>query len=221
MERAVSSLTNNSSEYKKYELIEGTGKQYAYSGSRGQRLTPQKLWRVFREETEVLNPSILLVKLLTCLLPYYVGSRLRVVLLRMIGFSIGRGTVMWDLPIFGGKGNYQSLLKVGEFCRFNVGCIIDLNAPVTIGDQVGFGQQVLILTTTHEIGGPKRRSSHPVPKPVTIEEGCWMGARSTILPGVTIGAGSIVAAGAVVTKNVPPNSLVAGVPARVVRQLDQ
>ena len=54
---------------------------------------------------------------------------------------------------------------------------------------------------------------------MTIGDGCWLGARAVVLPGVRIGAGSIVAAGALVTRDVPPNSLVAGVPAKLVRDL--
>lgn len=179
-----------------------------------------RLWRVFREETMMLRPRLLLVQLITALLPPYVGNRVRVVLLRLIGFSVGGGTVMWDLPRFSGSGNFQRLLFIGDECRLNIGCHIDLNASVTIGDRVGFGHQVMLLTTTHEIGGPRRRSSHPLPRPITIGEGCWLGARCMVMPGVTIGAGSVVAAGAVVTKDVPPNTLVAGVPARAIRHFD-
>ena len=96
-----------------------------------------------------------------------------------------------------------------------VGCFLNLGADITIGNFVGFGQQVMILTETHDIGTPEYRSGQLRPKPVTIGSGCWIGARATILPGVTIGDGAIVAAGAVVTKNVPPHTIVGGIPAKV------
>lgn len=179
-----------------------------------------KLWQVFCWEIEELRPRLLLSRLLLGLLPAYVGNRLRVQVLRMVGFNIGHGTVMWALPILTGNGPIQKRLVVGSLCRFNIGCVLDLSAEITIGDLVGFGHQVMVLTTSHAIGGPERRSAQPIPRSVTIGDGCWLGARCTILPGVTVGSGSIVAAGAVVTKDVPPNTLVAGSPARVVRQLD-
>ena len=78
---------------------------------------------------------------------------------------------------------------------------------------------VIIITDDHEIGPPWHRCGDRVARPVVIEDGVWIGARVTLLPGVTIGRGSVVAAGAVVNKDVPPNTLVGGVPARILRTL--
>ena len=183
-------------------------------------LTARKLWSVFRDETRLLRPRVLLARLLLAPLPPNVGSRVRVALLRRLGFSLGHGTVMWGLPLFGGEADLHRMLEVGACCRFNVGCVLDLSAPITIGDHVGLGYQVMLLTTTHDLGGGDRRSTQPVFAPITVGDGCWLGSRSTVLPGVTIGRGSVVAAGAMVTKDVPPDTLVAGVPARVIRQLE-
>ena len=66
------------------------------------------------------------------------------------------------------------------------------------------------------MGSAQRRAGELTTLPVTIDDGAWIGARSTILPGITIGAGAIISAGAVVNKDVPPNTVVAGSPARVV-----
>ncbi|MCA9970946.1 MAG: acyltransferase [Anaerolineales bacterium] len=126
---------------------------------------------------------------------------------------------MWSLPTITGQGDVAARLRVGPICRFNVGCFLNLGSSITIGRHVGFGQQVMLLTETHAIGPADYRSGQLTPKPVVIGDGCWIGARATILPGVTIGPGSVVAAGAVVTKDVPPNTLVGGVPARVLRPL--
>ena len=70
------------------------------------------------------------------------------------------------------------------------------------------------------MGDPECRAGAHLARPIRIESGAWIGARSTILPGVTVGHGAVVAAGAVVTRDVEPNTLVAGVPARVLRSLE-
>ncbi len=127
---------------------------------------------------------------------------------------------MWGMPtITGGKDIYANL-TVGQGCWFNKGCFLDLNARITVGNAVAIGHDVLLLTSSHHIGGPERRAGPAFAEPITIQDGVWIGARAVILPGVTIGRGAIVAAGAVVIKGVAPNTLVAGVPAQERRQLD-
>jgi acetyltransferase-like isoleucine patch superfamily enzyme len=152
-------------------------------------------------------------------LPPHVGNRLRVYLLRLIGFQIGRGTVMWGAPTITGKGNLCSRLYVGNDCWFNVGCFLNLGATISIGDRVALGHQVMILTDTHAIGDQARRAGRLEARPVYIGDGAWLGARSVVLPGVTIGEGAVVAAGAVVNKTVAPHLLVGGTPARPLREL--
>jgi acetyltransferase-like isoleucine patch superfamily enzyme len=75
-----------------------------------------------------------------------------------------------------------------------------------------------LVTAGHPVE-PDQRRAYFTAAPITIETNVWIGAAATVLPGVTVGAGSVVAAGAVVTRDVPPATLVAGVPARVVRRL--
>jgi acetyltransferase-like isoleucine patch superfamily enzyme len=76
-----------------------------------------------------------------------------------------------------------------------------------------------MLTGTHDFHDPQNRVGKMEGRPITICDGVWLGARSTILPGVTVGGGAVVGAGAVVTKDVPANTVVAGVPAKVIRCL--
>jgi maltose O-acetyltransferase len=179
----------------------------------------RKLIRVMREEFSGLHIRLLLARILLAPLPMHVGSRLRIHILRLAGFQIGYGCVMWGMPAFtGGRDLYRNL-TIGQNCLFNIGCFFDLGAPITIGDGVAIGHQVMILTSSHDIGPPERRAAALAIRSVTIGRGAWLGARSTILPGVTIGAGAIVAAGAVVNRDVPPNTLVAGVPARPIKPL--
>jgi maltose O-acetyltransferase len=77
----------------------------------------------------------------------------------------------------------------------------------------------MFLTLSHQIGGRDYRAGATTTRTITVESGVWIGARSVILPGVTLGAGSVVAAGSIVNKDVDADTLVAGVPARVVRTL--
>lgn len=180
----------------------------------------RRIRQIVRNELYGLHPRLLLVQLLLSPLPMYVGSRLRVYGLRMAGFSIGRGTVMWGMPKIAGDKDLSKRLKIGEGCWFNVGCFLELGTEIAIGNSVGFGHQVMILTTTHAIGTAQRRCAPPRVLPVTIGDGAWLCARCTILPGVHVGSGAVVAAGAVVNRDVPANTLVAGAPARVIKHLD-
>jgi maltose O-acetyltransferase len=107
-------------------------------------------------------------------------------------------------------------LTLGEEVYLNVGYFFDLNDRVTIGDFVGLGHEVMVLTASHRLGDGRRRNGLMTTAPVTIGAGAWIGARAVILPGVTIGNGAVVSAGAVVNADVPPNSLVAGSPAKVI-----
>lgn len=106
-------------------------------------------------------------------------------------------------------------LTIGPDTFVNVGCFIELNDRVEIGRAVSIGHEVMFLTSTHKLGGSSRRAAGQTFGPITVGDGAWIGARSTILPGVTIGAGAVVAAGSVVNKDVAPNALVSGVPAEV------
>jgi acetyltransferase-like isoleucine patch superfamily enzyme len=100
------------------------------------------------------------------------------------------------------------------------GCTILDVAEVTMGDWVMVGPHVLISTVNHPLSPRGRRNRLGVAKPVRIGDDVWIGGHATILPGVTIGDGAVVAAGAVVTKDVSPCTVVAGVPARVVKKIE-
>lgn len=91
---------------------------------------------------------------------------------------------------------------------------------VEIGDRVLFGPSVSIFAATHETGVQSRRDGVEYARPVRIGDDCWIGGNTTIMPGVTIGKGCTVAAGSVVTRDVPDFSVAVGAPARVVKQVD-
>lgn len=93
-------------------------------------------------------------------------------------------------------------------------------APIVIGERCDIGHEVSFVTGSHDPGPASRRAGPEKALPISIGDGCWIGARCTLLGGATIGAGTIVAAGAVVVGTLPPNVLAAGVPARVKRMLE-
>ena len=111
-------------------------------------------------------------------------------------------------------------IAIGARTFINDYCYFENVERVIIGDDVALGMQVAIVTSTHELGAVHRRSGPWKVEPVRIEDGCWIGARALILPGVTIGRGAVVAAGAVVASDCEPNRVYGGVPARVVRDLE-
>jgi acetyltransferase-like isoleucine patch superfamily enzyme len=179
-----------------------------------------KIFDILREELYGLHPRWLLVRVLLFPIPQFVGGRLRVKVLNLFGFRIGVGTSMWGLPKLIGSGKFHQKLTIGSQCLFNVDCFFDLAGPIIIGGHVFIGPEVMLITGGHEIGKPTYRLGPLSPQPILIEEGVWLGARCTILPGITIGRGAVVAAGAVVTKDVAPNTLVGGTPAKLIRDLE-
>jgi len=106
-------------------------------------------------------------------------------------------------------------LTIGRRVFINSGCKIQDQGGVTIGDDVLIGHDVVIATLNHA-SDPDRRGDL-VPARVTIGDKVWIGAHATVLPGVTLGEGAIVAAGAVVTKDVAPGTIVGGVPAKFIK----
>ncbi len=185
-----------------------------------QRTSP-KLLRILYEELAAVQPRMWLSSSLIRLLPRYTASRIRPLLLRLAGFQIGRGTIIMGPLRLHGFGPIHKRLCVGSYCVINTDCFFDLNDQITIADHVGIGHEVMILTASHQIGGANHRAGPLTTAPVTIETGAWIGARALILPGVQIGAGSVVAAGSVVHRSIPANTIVGGVPARPIRSLEE
>lgn len=104
-------------------------------------------------------------------------------------------------------------LSVGKFSIIHAGCRIDPRGGVRIGNRVQVSQQAMIITADHLMNSPVFESRQ---RPVVVEDYAWIGPRAIILPGVTVGRGAVVAAGAVVNKNVEPYTMVGGVPAKVI-----
>lgn len=109
-------------------------------------------------------------------------------------------------------------IKIGRNVFINSGCRFQDQGGITIGDGSLIGHNVVLATINHDYN-PKKRGTMYL-KPIVLEENSWIGSNATILPGITIGENSIVAAGSVVTKDVPANTIFAGNPAKFMSNLE-
>jgi maltose O-acetyltransferase len=157
---------------------------------------------------EVLDRSAWISPATSFLLPVSLRRRL----LRLAGFKIGAKVT--GLKQFRSQSNRVS---IGDGSFVNAGCQFEGFGHIDIGRDVFLGPQVMILTSTHDIDEDGQVDRNPTAKPVQIGDRCWLGARATVLPGVTIGEGTIIGAGSVVTKDCKPGAVYVGVPARQLR----
>lgn len=127
------------------------------------------------------------------------------------GATVLMGTYVW---FFGPRETRRRGAAIGRNSRINRDCTLDIRSGLTIGDNVSISPEVMILGGSHDYNDPTFRFVDA--GPVTIEDYVWIGSRATILPGVTVGRGAVVAVGSVVTKDVAPMTVVAGVPAKPV-----
>jgi acetyltransferase-like isoleucine patch superfamily enzyme len=151
-----------------------------------------------------------------CLFP-----QLRAPWLRLLGARIGPRTVLHDVRLFNLYRRGLSGLEIGEECFLGDECLLDLAEGIRLERQVTLAERVLVLTHMN-VGyrdHPLQAHFPAMAAPVVVEQGAFLGAGVTVLAGVRIGSRSFVAAGSVVTADVPPRTLVAGVPARAVRAL--
>lgn len=134
--------------------------------------------------------------------------------LRAYGLRIRTSNVMPRCH-FGGSD-----IGLGAGTFVNRGCVFDNSASIEIGERVMIGMEVMFTTSTHALGSSERRGMEVTSAPIVVGDGCWIGARATVLPGVTIGEGCVIGAGALVREDCEPNCLYAGVPARRIKALD-
>ena len=141
-----------------------------------------------------------------------VSLKIRYFFLKRIDKNVGKNVNIEQHVVFGEE------FEIGD--NSTVGFRSDIYGPVKIGKDVMIGPEVAIYTHNHkhdEIDIPMIKQGYTENKPVYIEDNVWIGRRVLIMPGVCIGTGSIVAAGAVVTKNVEPYSIVGGNPAKIIK----
>ena len=153
--------------------------------------------------------SFILQYMVNSVIPHIPFWSWRKAYLRLVGMKIGEGSFIM-------KKNYlinANRISVGKHSHINTQCILDGRGGITIGSCVSISHRVNIMTGSHDY---KSRNFQGIFKPIVIEDYAWVGVGATILQGVTIGKGAVVCAGAVVTKEVPPYSVVAGVPAQTI-----
>lgn len=140
---------------------------------------------------------------------------IRTRILKTVGHRFAAGARIWPgVLVIGSK------LSLGRDAFVNADCYIDATAEVRLGAQVHLGPGVRILTTSHVIGPAERRASGLTAAPVEVGDGAWLGAGSIVLPGCRVGAGCIVAAGAVADGELEANAVYGGVPAKLIRRLE-
>lgn len=113
--------------------------------------------------------------------------------------------------------NYGKNISIGKNVFINFDCTFLALGGITIEDDVLIGPKVNLITENHPLN-PKERKGL-IAKPILIKKNSWIGANATILPGVTIGENAVVAAGAVVSKDVPDNTIVGGIPAKIIKEI--
>lgn len=134
----------------------------------------------------------------------------RLFFIKLFVHSVGKHTVIFRFVEFLGRN-----IVIGENCVINKRVLLDGRGGLSIGNNVDIAREVCIWTAEHDI----HSNTHCyVAYPVIIEDFVWIASRAIILPGVTIGKGAVVAAGSVVTKDVPSMAVVGGVPAKVIAQ---
>jgi acetyltransferase-like isoleucine patch superfamily enzyme len=144
---------------------------------------------------------------------YHTPEEIRALFSKLIGKLVEESFAMFP-PFYTDCGKN---ISVGKNVFINSGCSFQDQGGIAIGDGVLIGHNVVLATLNHDIDPRKRGTMHPAP--IVIGKNVWIGANATVLPGVTIGEGAVIAAGAVVTKDVPANVIVGGVPAKMIKEI--
>ncbi len=156
--------------------------------------------------------------------------------------SVGERARVWGRPVIRNEGSLiigqrvsmisraipiqltiepDGKLEIGARTFMNYGCSILATKLISIGADCKIGMDVLMMDNDFHQIDPSRRGIRPPSAPIVLGENVWLGARVIVLSGVTCGAGNAGAAGSVVTRDIPPRSLAAGQPARVIRSIDR
>lgn len=193
---------------------------YSYLITSSGRFSPTRLARFCKDAAIHILRSSALYKwlhsfavewMVNSVLPHIPFWWIRKTYLQLIRTKIGQGSFIM-------KTNYlhaPNHLHLGQHSHINRGCTLDARAGITIGNNVSVSHGVSIFTGSHDPQSPHFLGLF---KPVVLHDYVWIGANATLLQGITIGQGAIVCAGAVVTKDVPPFAIVAGVPAKIIGQ---
>lgn len=139
-------------------------------------------------------------------------------MLREMFAEIGENCYL-EPPVRSNFGCHHVHFGNGVYANFNLTLVDDTH--IYVGDQTMFGPNVTLVTAAHPIEPELRRKGYQYNLPVRIGKNCWLGAGVTVLPGVTIGDNSVIGAGSLVTRDIPPNVVAVGVPCRVLRPIGE
>ena len=146
---------------------------------------------------------------------YHTADEVRELLSELFGYQVPQSLRVFP-PLY---ADFGKNISVGEDVFINACCHFQDHGGVTLGDGCQIGHNVVFATLNHELLPERRGVTRPAP--IVLGKKVWVGSNATILQGVTIGDNAVVAAGAVVTKDVPANTIVGGVPARVIKRIDE
>ncbi len=182
-------------------------------------LPPQKAKMLAGERYNCLDPELAAERTaVKALLRQYntaVDDATRHALLPQLLCRVGQGSFI-EAPF---HCSYGRNLYLGDHVYFNFNCVVLDNNRVEIGNHVMLGPAVQLYTAVHPLEAEERIAGWEVALPIVIQDNVWLGGGAIVLPGVTIGRNAVVGAGAVVTRDVPPDVVVVGNPARIVRTI--
>ena len=144
---------------------------------------------------------------------YHTPEEVRNLLSRLFGKTVDESFRVFP-PFY---TDFGKNITVGKNVFINACCHFQDHGGVSLGDGCQIGHNVVFATLNHGLAPEDRQTTYPAP--ITLGKNVWAGSNSTILHGVTIGDNAVIAAGAVVTKDVPENTIVGGVPARIIRKI--
>ena len=144
---------------------------------------------------------------------YHTPDEVRALLSELFGYEVPRSLRVFP-PFY---TDYGKNITVGEGVFINACCHFQDHGGVIIGDGCQIGHNVVFATLNHGLAPADRK--HTYPAPITLGRNVWVGSNSTILQGVTVGDNAVIAAGAVVTKDVPAGTVVGGVPAKFIKKI--
>ncbi|UPQ85122.1 sugar O-acetyltransferase [Ignavigranum ruoffiae] len=145
---------------------------------------------------------------------YHTEDEIRELMSQLTGSKIDQSFSMFP-PFYTDCGKH---IKIGKNVFINTACMFQDQGGIEIGDGVLIGHNVMMATLNHSMSAKNR--ANMIPKPIKIGNNVWIGAKATICPGVEIGEGAVIAAGAVVTRNVEKHTVVGGVPARLIKRIE-
>ncbi len=146
---------------------------------------------------------------------YHEPEELAALFSELIGKPVGENFGLFP-PFY---TDFGKNITIGNQVFINAGCKFQDQGGIYIGDGALIGHGVVLATLNHDLDPTKRQSLHPAP--IRIGRGVWIGANATVTAGVSIGDHAVIAAGAVVTKDVPADTIVGGVPAKVIKRIDE